>query len=285
MRERERGGGSNNRGEERRKGRMATGRNRETKGTLPRGHGRGQGGPQGQTRVQHATTRYRHLPPSINPLVPSCFIGRRNPTPNSLAPRYSPIRRRFCMNRHHDRSVDRSWHRVRGTKSKAKPVTPGSRAEPTSDTSCPPRGPHHFVLASFSFLVSLFEPLLSSFSPLSYFIFFLHLFSPKVSSIPLFLPYTPPSLYASFFVPPSSRFFPTVHSPSCSLLPPVLLAARSPANRSRPPRVCPRRADLPLRRLPGVAARAHEVPSAWRRSRKTQEKRYHWSAGDWQRAS
>ena len=50
------------------------------------------------------------------------------------------------MNRHHDRSVDRSWHRVRGTKSKAKPVTPGSRAEPTSDTSCPPRGPHHFVL-------------------------------------------------------------------------------------------------------------------------------------------
>lgn len=217
--------------------------------------------------------------PSPSPPPPLCEPSRsilfhrpsKLPTPNSLAPRYSPIRRRFCMNRHHDRSVDRSWHRVRGTKSKAKPVTPGSRAEPTSDTSCPPRGPHHFVLASFSFLVSLFEPLLSS----SHFIILpSSLLAKSLSSIPLSHPRTPPSLYAFLLRPAfASLLSYSFHSPSCSLLPPVLLAARSPANRSRPPRVCPRRADLPLRRLPGVAARAHEVPSAWRRSRKTREKR------------
>lgn len=209
---------------------------------------------------------------------------------NSLAPQYSPIRRRFCMNRHHDRSVDRSWHRVRGTKSKAKPVTPGSRAEPTSDTSCPPRGPHHFVLVIRLFFL-LFRPSSSRssnpyppslFAPISSFLISSRqkfLLFPSSSYHCLSRIHLPPSM-----LPSSSRLrfasFLQFNSPSCSLLPPVLLAARSPANRSRPPRVCPRRADLPLRRLPGVAARAHEVPSAWRRSRKTEEKRYHWSAGD-----
>lgn len=172
-----------------------------------------------------------------------------------------------------------------GDQIESKARNPRSWAKPASDTSCPPRGPHHFrprhppisfqlsFVPSSSFL-GLSNPAAVPLYPFSFrswssFYLVSILGSPKVPPIPLFL-ISPPSSHVYFLLRPAfvSLLSYALYT-SCSLLPAVLLAARSPANRSRPARVCPRRADLPLRRLPGVTARAHEVPSAWRRSRKT----------------
>lgn len=133
------------------------------------------------------------------------------------------------------------------TESKAR--NPRLRAEPTSDTPCPPRGPHHPVLTA-SLSLSL---------PLCVLPFCLHLFLST-------------SFRARVYLSLRSRAL----AAFCSLIP--VLVPRPPSflrfvDAPRPsPRACSpsgrpqfavstaslpsRRADLPLRRLPGVTARA-----------------------------
>lgn len=146
------------------------------------------------------------------------------------------------------------------TESKAR--NPRLRAEPTSDTPCPPRGPHHPVLTA----------------------------SPSLSLPPCVLPFCLYLFLSTSFARARARVYLSLHSRAlaafCSLVP--VLVPRPPSflrfvDAPRPsPRACSpsgrpqfavstaslpsRRADLPLRRLPGVTARAlrhgYEVMSA-----------------------
>lgn len=134
------------------------------------------------------------------------------------------------------------------TESKAR--NPRLRAEPTSDTPCPPRGPHHPVLTA---VLSLsLPPCIPSFS-----LYLLHSISfvrararacisrcalaAFCSLVPVLVPRSPSCLRHVDAPRPSPR-------------------ARSPSGRPQfavsTASLPSRRADLPLRRLPGVAARA-----------------------------
>lgn len=201
--------------------------------SVRRGHGRGQGGPRAtgaapNRRVQHATTRYRHLLPSIR----ACRLSSSSLKPYIRLPRsdgFTHTRRRFCVDRHHDRSVDRSWHRARGTKSKAKPVTPVSGPSPLQIRRVL-RVVHVVFLrvirlssfqlsfvSSSSFLglsnPAAYPPTLSRFvlGPPS--ISFRHSPRRRFLLFPSFSHPLPLPTCTSFFVPPSSRFFPTLCTP------------------------------------------------------------------------
>lgn len=139
------------------------------------------------------------------------------------------------------------------TESKAR--NPRLRAEPTSDTPCPPRGPHH--------------PVLTASPSLSRFLFALCLSVFISFSLPLSRARARALVYISRCALAPLPRFARWYLCLCRVLPPFSASStlQRPSPRACSPSGRPqfavstaslpsRRADLPLRRLPGVTARA-----------------------------
>lgn len=123
----------------------------------------------GLEATRHATTRYRHLlplPSGSRPLalvrllivlaLPLLLLSF---SPSLLL---APV---YTSSIHTRRVKPQARAAAEGTGdlTESKARNPRLRAEPTSDTPCPPRGPHHPVpTASLSLCVSLFLPVLAS---------------------------------------------------------------------------------------------------------------------------